>query len=101
MSGNQIITISVPENSIDAVKNLAGDYPEAVTLGRFRPMTDLGAPSTFPVIDPTVIEFFQQVTIVVVTGTATVEFLKKLHELVASVRGKITTQDDKSKEKNT
>ena len=97
MSGNKSVTISVHDDYIDAVTDLVAAYSETVRLGRFRPAADVGSPSTFPVLDPTLIEAVKQATIVITAGSASVDFLVKLRGLIALAHGKIRAQDDKSK----
>jgi hypothetical protein len=96
MSESQVITINVHEDYVAEVTTLAADAQGAVRLGKFRAAQPLGPPSTFPILDPNIIEAIKQATIILSTGTAALTFLTKLRALISSSNGKVSARDDRS-----
>jgi hypothetical protein len=92
MSENQSITSiynnNPPQGLRSEIADLAAAYPGTVRLGRFPPLVDLGAPSTFPTLDPSLIDLFKQVTVIITTASASLDFYRKLREIISKSPGK-------------
>jgi hypothetical protein len=89
-----IDVFAAPELTAD-VLNLARKH--GVEISKFATVGPATSVSNFPNLDPTVITFVQQAVVIVGAGTAAVNFVKALRDLIQSANGKVDAIDRKTR----
>lgn len=97
MADEQVFTVVATDEVIAAVQKLANSAGEDVLIGDPMPTTAISQAAEYPHIDPSLLEFLQQATIVIKAGTAGVLFITALRDLLAKKEGGKLIEDNTEK----
>lgn len=97
MSAEKVIIVVADEETMKEVAALAASAGNEVKSGEVRPADAVASAAEYPTIDPALLEFLQQVTVIVKTGAAGLAFLNEVRKLIASKKtGKVTELEKKT-----